>query len=86
MAPMSTLGCGQITCPQPPPPLPPPPALVVNIAVSGTHALESAILSSGLQGAHHCVAALSLLLIVFDAMCINSHITSNIFFPLVLTM
>ena len=80
MVPMSTLGCGQITCPQPPPPLPPQPALVNNIAVSGTHVLESAILFSGLQGAHHCVAALSLLLVVVNATCINSHITSNKYF------
>jgi hypothetical protein len=77
---MSTLGCGQITRPQPPPPLPPPPALIDNIAMSGTHALESAILSSGLQGAHHRVTALSSSLVVVDAMCINSHITSNKYF------
>ncbi len=72
MVPMSTLGCRQITCPQPPPPLPPPPALVDNIAVSGTHALELAILSSGLQGAHHRVAALLSSLVVIDATCIKT--------------
>ncbi len=77
MVPMSTLGCGQITRPQPPPPLPPPPALVDNIVVSGTHVLELAILSSGLQGAHHCVAASLSSLVVVNAMCINSHITSD---------
>ncbi len=69
----------------PSPPPPPQPALV-DIAVSGTHALESAILSSGLQGAHHHVAALSSSLVVVNVTCINSHITSNNFFPLVLTM
>ncbi len=53
---------------------------VDNIAVSGTHALESAILSSGLQGAHHRVAASSSLFVVIDATCINSHITSNKYF------
>ena len=80
MVPMSTLGCGQITRPQPPPPPPPAPALVDNIAVSGTHALESAISSSGLHGAHHHVTASLSLHVVVDATCINSHITSNKYF------
>jgi hypothetical protein len=84
---MSTLGRRRITHPQPPPPLPPPlPALVENIVVSGTHALESAISSSGLHGAHHHVTASSLLHVVVDGTCINSHITSNKYFFLVLTM
>jgi hypothetical protein len=60
-----------------PSPPPPPPALVDNIVGSDTHALESAVSSSGLHGAHRCVAASLSLLVVIDATCINSHITSN---------
>jgi hypothetical protein len=77
---MSTLGRGWITRPHPPPPSPPSPALVNNILVSGTHALESAISSSGLHSAHHHVTASSLLHVILNAMCINSHITSNKYF------
>ncbi len=64
----------------PSPPPPPPPALVDNIVVSGTHALESAISSSRLHGAHHHVTASSLLHVIIDTMCINSRITSNKYF------
>ena len=41
--------------------------------------LELAILFSGLQGAHHRVAASLSLLVDVNAMCINNNITSNIF-------
>jgi hypothetical protein len=78
--PMSVPGRGQITCPQRPPPLPPLPALVDNIDGSSNVLLELAISSSGLHGGHRCITASLSSLVVVDAMCINSHITSNIFF------
>jgi hypothetical protein len=79
---MSTLGRGRITHLQPPAPSPPPSALVDDIVGSGNLPLPPAISSSGLQGAHHHVTASSLLHVVIDTTCINSHITSNkYFFP-----
>ena len=63
---------------------PPPPTLVEYIVGSNNVPLELAILFSGLQGAHHRVAASLSLLVDVNAMCINSNITSNIF--LVLTI